>query len=69
MRLKHKAELIRVLTDFVEGCDSRMESIEEQLSEATGDREDKLSEQEGVVSELRDLAQDLSEQLEASDDV
>ena len=69
MRIKHKAALIEVLTNFIEGCGDRLASIEEQLSIATGEREDKLSEQESAVMELQDLAQGLQDELEASDDV
>ena len=69
MRIKHKAALIEVLTNFINSCEDRLGSIQEQLSIATGDREERLLEKEGTVGDVQDLAEQLRDQLEASDDV
>ena len=53
MKIKHKAELMRALIDFGEGCDYRLSSIAIQFSTITSEREKKLLHQERTVGDFK----------------
>lgn len=67
MRIKHKAELMRLLPECIEALENSLDSAFEALDRASGNFADQTQERIDRLEEIKEYAEELNRTLEDAD--